>query len=79
MYREERGSFYRREEEEHRYLKNYEGYSWKQLGKMTHLEHFTMKDGKPGEHWVLFDYRERDPLTKDARTWDVEIPLSVTE
>ena len=79
VYREERGSFYRREEEEHRYLKNYEGYSWKQLGKMTHLEHFTMKDGKPGEHWVLFDYRERDPLTKDARTWDVEIPLSVTE
>ena len=73
MYREERGSFYRREEEEHRYLKNYEGYSWKQLGKMTHLEHFSLRNGKEGEHWILFDYSSRDPLSRDARNIEVII------
>lgn len=64
--KEERIAFYKREEEERKYLKGYEGYNWKQLGKMTHLEHFTMKEGVPENHWVLFDYSQRDPLTYDA-------------
>ena len=77
LYREERNRFYRREEEERRYLKAYGGYTWKQMGKMTHLEHFTMKNGAPGEHWILFDYRERDPLTRNARTVTVSVPASL--
>lgn len=32
--------FYRREEQERRLLPAYEGYDWKQLGKMTHMEPF---------------------------------------
>lgn len=65
--REVRTAFYKQEEEGRKYLKAYEGCNWKQLSKMTHLEHFTMEDGAPGEHWVLFDYSQRDPLTYDAR------------
>ncbi len=30
-----------------------------------------------GEHYVLFDYRERSPLTGDARTILIEIPRSI--
>lgn len=73
LYREERAAFYRREEEERRYLKDYEGYNWKQLGKMTHLEHFSLRNGEAGGHWILFDYRNRDPLTKDASAREVNI------
>lgn len=32
--------FYRREEAERRYLPGYEGWGWKELGRMTHLEPF---------------------------------------
>lgn len=32
--------FYRKEETERKYLPDYEGYDWKQLSKMTHLEPF---------------------------------------
>ena len=53
----------KKEAEEKRYLKDYEGYSWKQILNMTHVE----IDSK-GE-WTLFDYKRRDPLTKDAATY----------
>ncbi len=39
-YKEEIRSFYRREEEEPRYLEGYKGYDSRQLSKMTHLEPF---------------------------------------
>lgn len=55
--------FFKKEAEEKRYLKDYEGYSWKQILNMTHVE----IDSK-GE-WTLFDYKRRDPLTKDAATY----------
>ena len=74
LWKEEKIFFYKREEEERQYLKNYEGYNWKQLGKMTHLEHFTMRDGQPEEYWLLFDYNDRDPLTRDARIYEVKLP-----
>ncbi len=41
LHKEETRRFYQREEREHRYLKHYEGYQWKQLMRMTHLEFFT--------------------------------------
>lgn len=34
-------SFYQMEEQERKYLPEYEGYDWKQLSKMTHLEPFN--------------------------------------
>ena len=58
-------------------LKNYAGYQARQLEKMTHLEIFTfdlLKDRKTeGELSVLFDYKERSPLTYDARCSQVEL------
>lgn len=58
--------FYRREEKQRHYLKDYEGYNWKQLMHMTHLE--IMPDGA----WYLFDYRKRNPLTRDAAWYCIE-------
>ena len=66
--------FYKKEEETHVFLPGYEAYNWKQLMKMTHMEHFYYSDGKEEEHWMLFDYRERDPLTRDARTKILILP-----
>lgn len=70
-YKDEKRRFYRAEQEEYRYLKGYQGYDEKQLGKMTHLEVFqwNVMDGKrePARCMILFDYRSRDPLTNSAR------------
>ena len=57
---DESAAFYKREEEERRYLKDYTGYDRRQMRKMTHLERIR------GELF-LFDYRARDPLTGNAR------------
>lgn len=69
--------FYRKEEENHRYLPDYDGYDGRQLGKMTHMEIFDYpvweKDisGRMQRLktpcMVLFDYRVRDALTYAAR------------
>ena len=69
LYKKEIREFYRREEAEHRYLPDYEGYDSRQLEKMTHLEPFTY----PEPHFVLFDYRHRNPLNYEAHTQDVYI------
>lgn len=39
--KEEIRAFYQTEEQERKYLPEYEAYDWKQLSKMTHLEPFT--------------------------------------
>ena len=60
--------FYRREAQTHRYLPEYEDYDEKQLMRMTHLE----RTGAPGgERFWLFDYRKRDPITREAACTDV--------
>lgn len=64
-YKSEIQEFFRKEAEEKRYLKDYEGYSWKQILNMTHIE--VDSKGK----WTLFDYKRRDPLTKDAKTYRI--------
>ncbi len=61
--------FYRKEEEERRYLPDYQGYDWKQLSKMTHLEYFRY----PLEGYVLFDYQNRNPLTYQAQVTIVAV------
>ncbi|MBS6736014.1 MAG: B12-binding domain-containing radical SAM protein [Clostridiales bacterium] len=60
--------FYRREAQTHRYLPEYEDYDEKQLMRMTHLER-TGASG--GERFWLFDYRKRDPITREAACTDV--------
>ncbi len=76
--------FYQKEEENRTYLPGYTGYDSKQLSKMTHLELFhypvweiagkkDMKPEKERESYILFDYRERNPLTGDARTILVDV------
>lgn len=73
-YREKIREFYRREEKERRYLPDYEGFDWKQLGRMTHLEPFALADREEnsgqlsGPCFVLFDYKKRNPLNYEART-----------
>ncbi len=79
-YKESIREFYREEEQERRYLPDYEGYDSRQLAKMTHLEPFLypvwdrellLKEregfGERKLTYVLFDYRHRDPLTYEAK------------
>ena len=84
VYREEIRQFYKHEESCRELLPDYDGYDWKQLSKMTHLEVFRrpvwdMEGWIKGAHetengpgmagyFVLFDYRNRNPLDFDART-----------
>ena len=63
--KEEAAEFYRREEEERRFLKEYEGYDYRQMRKMTHLERIEDK-------LLLFDYRNRNPLNGDAMVYEVQ-------
>ena len=80
--RESLRDFYRREAQERKYLPDYAGYDSRQLGKMTHMEPFyypvwegrflageqpVQKSALPAAY-VLFDYRNRDSLTYEART-----------
>ena len=63
---------YREEEEKRLLLPGYEGYDWKQLSKMTHIEPFKYPvwDEKAREgirRYVLFDYANRNPLNYEAR------------
>lgn len=66
---EETRRFYEQEEKSRRYLPGYEAYSKNQIRRMTHLEYFPRTKGL-----VLFDYANRDALTKEARTIQVEMP-----
>lgn len=72
--------FYMTEEKERKYLENYKGYDWKQMSKMTHYEEFYYgKIVNDSIEWcsekqnekirVLFDYRKRDALNCEARTY----------
>ena len=61
----EAAAFYEKEEEEHHYLKGYEGFDKRQLRKMTHLEWINGK-------LILFDYRNRNVLTNQASIFLVE-------
>lgn len=52
----------------------YGAYTWKQVMRMTHLEHFTYNvtgDGRKKGTWLLFDYAQRDVLTGDAAVKEI--------
>lgn len=55
--------FFAGEEASPLYLAGYKGYDSRQMSKMAHIE--GMGDGS----MVLFDYRERDPLTYNAKAY----------
>ena len=63
--KEEAAAFYREEARNPRYLKEYEGYDSRQMRKMTHLERIHGQT-------ALFDYRQRDALTGNARICIIE-------
>ena len=74
-------NFYKQEERERVFLPDYEGYDWKQLGRMTHMEPFryTVWEQSGANiresdvlHYVLFDYRLRDPLNAQAAVQVIE-------
>ena len=68
--------FYGDESNLFRYLSGYEQFTSKQISRLTHLECFHIdvdvasRTGKiqKRDHYVLFDYRNRNPLTLDANT-----------
>ena len=76
-YKQKIREFYAGEAQEPRFFKNYRGYQAKQLEKMTHLEIFDWKvregDRKRACCALLFDYSRRNPLTKDAEVYEVEL------
>ena len=77
-------TFYQKEEAEPVYLETYREYHARQTMKMTHMEVFSYpvweKDGtkidsfskemskEAAPFYVLFDYKQRNPLTGDAKT-----------
>lgn len=58
------------EEKERRYLPDYKEYSSRQLANQIHIERFrfyaTAKEGQ--DTYVVFDYKNRNPLTYEAHT-----------
>ena len=60
-YKKEVREFFMAEEENPKWLTDYAGFDSRQMAKMAHLEH--MEDGT----FVLFDYKNRDPLSGNAR------------
>lgn len=68
--------FFQEEEVVRGLLPNYESYDLKQISKMTHLEWFGYPVWEIGnatpltkEKKVLFDYKERSPLTNEAKIY----------
>ena len=73
-------SFYMNEKN-YDYFKAYEGYTAKQIMRMTHMEHFSVDftrwkdeaDLETGEADVLFDYRSINPIDNSAYNLAVEL------
>jgi len=68
--------FYIKEEQSREFLKDYHSFNYKQLSKMTHIEpfaHDVMGDGKKGQFFILFEYRNRDELSYEASSYLVHV------
>ena len=78
--REKAAEFYKKEAEERKYLPEYRERRWKQLMHMTHLEHFhfdVLGKGERKDSWILFDYGRRNPLTYDAKIYEIGEQISL--
>lgn len=70
-------TFYEKEVENSKYLSGYEQFDAKQMARMTHLERFSypvwnvryedIVAALDSERYVLFDYKERNPLNYEAK------------
>lgn len=75
-YKDFRHAFYKEEEKTRQYLPNLSQYDARQLAGMTHLECFEypvwdperLVAGERDPKYLLFDYSEKNPLTKEAHT-----------
>lgn len=73
--------FYKSEADSPEYLTKYNGYDWKQLLRMTHVEQFDYDilnfilggELTQKECMVLFDYKERNPLNNQAEMVNIDI------
>lgn len=65
--------FYEAQEKENTVLLDYIGYNAKQMSRMTHIERFCINPFtlKKEETYILFDYKNRNPLTYEARTMEI--------
>lgn len=80
-FKDEIKDFYQRESSEFNYLVGYSDYRWKQIANMTHIEVFSrdimqyVENGIDSESktYVLFDYKGKDTLTKEANVIKVKI------
>lgn len=63
QYKDRIRDFFKQEEASPRYLTDYQGYDYRQMLKMAHVE--VLSDGR----MALFDYMIRDPLTNNARMY----------
>lgn len=75
-YREDFRRFYQREVTSPGSLKGYEGYDSRQLAHMTHGEVFfydVFHTGGTPPYLIVFDYRNRDPLTGTGAVVRVEL------
>ena len=64
--------FFKNEENRRKYFDGYEGYTTKQIQRMTHIEHFGKREDGT-DIFIWFDYLNRDPLTYKSRTEEVEL------
>lgn len=76
-YKDKIQDFYVREVQEFSYLKkeDYQDYTVRQIRNMTHIEmfHWNLLTGeKSRNYFVLFDYKNRDPLTNAARVSQID-------
>lgn len=77
--KKERHDFYDNEDNLKKYFGAYAGYKPSQIAGMTHVEHFTVdikaycKNGViiRQENTILFDYKERNPLSHQAKTIEI--------
>ena len=82
-------NFYQNEERIKTYLKNYSDYNSKQISRITHFESVsidileTVQSGSivPKKQFILFDYKNRNPLNYEAKTFffDEEFMKEQTE
>ncbi|MBD5544671.1 MAG: B12-binding domain-containing radical SAM protein [Lachnospiraceae bacterium] len=74
-YKDKIRAIYREEEAERKLLPHYRDYDARQMAKMTHIEVFNydLHSGKklPTPQMLLFDYRNRSPLTNQAALHEV--------
>ncbi len=68
-YKEVVKQFCIREEKKPYYLPDYKGYQSRQIANMIHIERFQHYLTEKGQDtYLLFDYKNRNPLTHEART-----------